>query len=162
MSIEDTFTGAKIAYTQLYAYVNAVADEIGMDRALAILTRTNEKMGTEAGKQIKEQSGQETYDVKKTALKIMEVARGIGSIDEIVEESSEKVVTMTASGKCTNYEAARAAGLDDQTIEAICGAGSLHFLNALVKQLNPDLGYQLGKFRSGPEDCCLENIVLNQ
>lgn len=162
MSIEDAFTGAKIAYTQLYAYVNAVSEEIGMERALAILTKTNEEMGTEAGKRIKEQSGTEIYDVKKTALKIMKVAKGIGSIDEIVEESPEKVVTMTASGKCTNYEAAKAAGLDDQKIEAICGAGSLHFLNALVKQLNPDLSYQLGKFRSSPDDCCLENIVLDK
>ena len=34
------------------------------------------------------------------------------------------------------------------------------FFDTLVKQLNPDLSYQSKKFRSGPDDYCLEQTVL--
>lgn len=161
MSTKETFNVAKTVYTNFYAYINAVAQEIGLERALALLTKTNEASGTELGKKIKEQSGGKEYDVPKTAQEVINLAKGIGGIDEVIEDTPQRVVTKTGSGKCPNYEAAKAAGLDNDTIKAICATGSLRFFDTLVKQLNPDLSYRLKKFRSGPDDFCLEETVLD-
>ena len=45
MAIEDTFNGARNGLTFLHAYMNAVAQEIGMERALALDTKVNEALG---------------------------------------------------------------------------------------------------------------------
>jgi hypothetical protein len=49
--------------------------------------------------------------------------------------------------------------MDDDTIEMWCRAGSIRSIDALVKQLNPDLVFRLVKFRSNSEDFCEEEIV---
>ncbi|WP_282016120.1 hypothetical protein [Marinifilum flexuosum] len=160
MTNEEAFEVAKTVYTQFYAYVKEVIEEFGMEPALKLLTKTNVASGLELGKQIKEQSGGEKFMVQNTARKVIEIAKGIGGIDVIVEDTPEKVVTNTACDKCPNYAAAHAAGMDNETIKAMCLAGSLQFFDTLVKQLNPDLSYQSKKFRSGTDDFCLEQTVL--
>ena len=158
MAIEDTFNGAKNAQTFFYAYFNAVAQEIGMERALALNTKMAEVMGANMGKMIKEQSGVEEFDPKAAALQVINMAEGLGNILEVIEESPQKVVIKC--GKCPSYEAAQLAGLDAKTIEAECRAGALRVLDTMVKQLNPDLNYKLTKFRSASDDFCEEEIVL--
>ena len=71
MAIEDTFNGAKVAYTFFFAYLNTVAQEIGMDQALALLTKMAEAMGARQGKMIKEQAGVQECDAKAADLQIM-------------------------------------------------------------------------------------------
>ena len=161
MSPEEAFDVSKTVYTDFYAYIKAVADEIGWERTLAILTKTNEANGVNLGKKIKEESGGIEFDVQTTARKIIELARNIGGIDEVIEDTPQKFVTKTGAGKCPNYAAGKAAGLDNETIKSICAAGSLRFFDTLVKQLNPELSYKLGKFRSGPDDFCLEETVIS-
>ena len=51
-------------------------------------------------------------------------------------------------------------GMDAETIENLCHSGPLRALDAMVKQLNPSLSYQLKKFRSAAKDFCEEEIVL--
>ena len=57
-------------------------------------------------------------------------------------------------------EAAQALGVDAEATEASCRASSIRFVEAMAKQLNPNLSYQLAKFRSAPDDTCEEVIVL--
>ena len=158
MAIEDTFNGAKNAQTFFYAYFNAVAQEIGMERALALNTKMAEVMGANMGKMIKEQADVEEFDPKAAALQVINMAEGLGNILEVIEESPQKVVIKC--GRCPSYEAAQEVGLDAEAIEAICRAGALRFLDTTVKQLNPDLNYRLTKFRSAADDFCEEEIVL--
>jgi hypothetical protein len=160
MSTKDTFKGAKIAYTDFYAYINTVVQEIGMERVLTLMTKSDEARGAKTGKMIKEQSGVKEFDAKKAAKQVINLAKGIGGIDDVLEKSTQKVVTRTRFGKCPLYEAAKEVGLDDNTIEAMCRAGSLRFLDTMVKQLNPDLSYRLRKFRSADDGGCVEEIVL--
>ena len=158
MSIEDTFNGAKNESSFFYAYFNAVAQEIGMERALALATKTFESMGTKLGKMIKEQAGVEEFDPKAAALQVINFAKGIGTILELIEESPQKVVIKC--GRCPSYEAAQEVGLDAETMETLCRASALRILDTTVKQLNPDLNYKLTKFRSAADDFCEEEIVL--
>jgi hypothetical protein len=51
-------------------------------------------------------------------------------------------------------------GMDVKDIEANCRATSMRFMDAMVKQLNPNLSYELTKFRSTADESCEESLVL--
>ena len=76
-----------------------------------------------------------------------------------MEESPDRAVFKIY--KCPVYEAGQMLGLDASTIEAQCRAGSIPFMDNMVKQLNPKLGCQLKKFRSTADDFCEEEILLS-
>ena len=158
MAIEDTFSGAKNAFTFHGAYLNTVAQEIGTERALALWTKTSETIGAMQGKMMKEQAGIEEVDAKVAYSLTKAVPESLGLLFDVLEESSTTV--RMRCRRCSVYEGWQMAGLDDKTRETMCRAGSLRFMDAAVKQLNPRLSYELRKYRSGPDDFCEEQIVL--
>jgi hypothetical protein len=158
MAIEDTFSGAKNAFVLHQAFVNTVAQEIGRERASALETKMCETMGALQGKMAKEQAGVEEFDAKAAHLVCDQVVGGLGLTAEVIEESPREVVVK--AGRCPIFEAAQMVGQDVQTSEAACRAGAVRFMDTLVKQLNPNLRYELRKYRSAPEEACVEAIVL--
>ena len=158
MAVEDTFVGAKTGLSLLFAYMGTVAQELGMEKAIAFDNEMCEVMGAAQGKMIKGQAGIETYDVK-TAVQVLlsAIEQGFGIPSETTEEGSDKVVVKI--GKCPVYEAAAAVGMDPETIEATCRAGAINFMKAMAKELNPELKYELKEFRSSADGCCEEVIV---
>ena len=158
MTIEDTFRGAKNGYIYNYAYLTMVAEEIGMERAIALENKMCEARGALDGKIIKEQAGVEEFDAKVVASLAQNYVESIGISSEVIEESPQKVSFKI--GGCPLYEAAQAVGLEDEIIEALCRAGPVRNMDSMVKQLNPNLNYQLRKFRSGTDNFCEEVIVL--
>ena len=130
-----------------------------MERAVACYTKTSESRGAKVGKMIKEQAGVEELDAKAAAsLARNAIEEGYGISSEVIEESPQKVVFNV--GRCPTYEAAQEVGLDAETIETLCRAGGRRTMETMVKQLNPNLSYQLRKFRSSADDFCEEEIVL--
>lgn len=159
MANKDTFSGAKAAFTMFDAYVNTVAQDIGMERAIGLLTKTWEKIEAMQGKRMKEQSGINEVDAKKAwSLLKTPLAQSYGIIVKMAEETPKKAVGRV--GKCPIYEAAQALGMDAATIEARCRASSIIGMDAVVKQLNPALSLRLKKFRSAADDFCEEEVVL--
>jgi hypothetical protein len=159
MAVEDTFNGAKNAFSFIFAYINTVGQEIGMERAIALDTKMCEMMGAVQGKMLKEQAGIEEVDAQTAAAltgKLVEEAFGIKS--DVAEASPQMVVTRI--GRCPLYEAAQMLEMDAAAIEALCRAGAIRNMDTITKQLNPDLSYQLSKFRSSADDVCEEVIVL--
>ena len=51
--------------------------------------------------------------------------------------------------------------LDNMTMETMCRGGPARLMDTISKQINPNLTYQLRKFRSGAEDFCEEAIMQN-
>jgi len=162
MSTKDTFNGAKIAYTDYYTCFKTVVQEIGMVRALSLMTKSDEARGIKIGKMIRHEAGGKVFGLEKAAETIINMAKGIGGIDDVLEKNPEMVVTLTRFGNCPVYEAAKEVGLDDKTIEAMCRAGSLRFLDEVAKQLNPKISYRLREFRSEACGGCVEEIVLDR
>jgi hypothetical protein len=158
MATKDAFTGAKTAFTMFDAYVNAVAQDIGMERAISLLTKTAENMGTMQGQMMKQQAGKKEFDAKTAASLMNTVPEDLGIEFQVIEESPKKVVIR--AGRCPLYEAAQMLGMDGKTIEGMCQASSARFEAMLVRQLNPNLGYRIAKFRSGPADYCVEEVAL--
>ena len=158
MATEDAFNAAKTALTFLDAYINAVAQEIGMERAAALATKVFENMGAVQGKMMKDQAGIKEFDAK-AAWSLMRMApEGLGVSFEVVKESPERVVVKAS--RCSVYEAAQMLGIDAKTIEAMCRAGPNSFMDTFAKQLNPNLSWRVPKFRSAPDDFCEEEVVL--
>jgi len=158
MAIEDVFNGAKTAFTFFFAYLNAVAQEIGMERAIAVQTKMCETMGAIQGKMMKERSGMKEFDRKAAWSLVKTAPESFGITVEKLEESPQRVVNKV--GRCSIYEAAQMLGMDAKTIETLCRAGSITFMDAVAKQLNPNLSMRLRKFRSAPDDFCEEEMVL--
>ena len=50
--------------------------------------------------------------------------------------------------------------MDGATIEAMCRAGAIRYMDMMVKQLNPNLSYLLREFRSSADGYCVEEVVL--
>ncbi len=48
-------------------------------------------------------------------------------------------------------------GLDP---EPLCRSSAMPFMDSLVKELNPNLQYELEKYRIGQDDFCEESISL--
>jgi hypothetical protein len=158
MAIEDTFKGARNAYIYYFAYLSMVAEEIGMERAIALQNKMCEERGSLDGKMIKEQAGVEEFDAKAVASLAENYVESIGIRSEVIGESPQKV--RFKIGRCPLYEAAQAVGLEDETIEDLCRAGPVRNMDSIVKQLSPNLNYQLRKFRSSEDNFCEEVIEL--
>ena len=159
MAIEDTFNGAKSGLTFLNAYINTVAEVIGEDQAHALETATCQALGAAQGMMIKEQIGVDLFDLKSSSQVLQNlIEEGFGIRSDIQEETSHRIKLNV--GRCPVYESMRDLGMDGKAIEASCRGGSLGFMDAVAKQLNPDLSYELVKFRSSPDDYCEEVVVL--
>jgi len=157
LATEDTYNGAMAAMTFMNAYIKTVAEEIGMDRAVSLLTKMCESMGAMQGKILKEQAGAGELDVKAAWSLVKTVPEGIGIGAEVIKETQQEIVVKT--GKCPLYSAGQMLGLDNKTLETMCRSGSTRLMDTMTKQLNPDLSYQLRKFRSGADDFCEEAII---
>ncbi|MFX0004671.1 MAG: hypothetical protein ACFFAA_12405 [Promethearchaeota archaeon] len=85
------------------------------------------------------------------------VLAGLGIVTEKLEESLEKMSYKITN--CPVYEAAKLMGLDP---EIVCRHSAVPFMNTIVKQIDPNLSYELEKYRLGPDGYCQESIVLKK
>ena len=156
METNETFNGAKAAFTFHHFYLSAVGQEIGMDRAIALERQTFENTGTTQGKFLRDNSGIKTFNAKTAHALVKAVPEGFCVMGDIQEESHHKV--RFTCRHCSKYEGAENAGLDKKTRENLCRNGSIRYLDSIVKQLNPNLSYRLIKYRTSADDCCEEEI----
>jgi hypothetical protein len=160
MIVADTFTGAKSGLTFLFAYQSTVAQDIGKERALALNSRMTQALGSAQGKALRERVEVKEIPPKLAASLVGEfLERALGIRSQAVEGSAEGVVIEV--GRCPIYEAAEALGMEHAAIEALCRAGSIPYMDALIKQFNPDLAYDVRRFRSSADTPCIEVIVAD-
>jgi hypothetical protein len=158
MADKNTYNITRNTLVQFYGFVNVVARDIGWERVLGLLKKMAEGGGTFQGMQMKEKAPDKAFDIR-TASQWVETALKENEIPYKLEETPQNAVFKVT--KCSNYEAARMAMMDDKTIETICKACNIKFQDALFKQLNPKLSARVKKFRSTPpDDFCEEEIVL--
>jgi hypothetical protein len=160
MGIEEKLEGARNGFAFYLSYLNTVGQEIGVEKAMALSAQTDTMMGEAQGRLMREQAGGEDVDISTAAdmaTDLIKESFGISSV--IVKQSPDKVVLRCT--RCPVYEAGHMTGHDTGMIEQFCRTGAIGFMDAMVKQLNPSLNYQLTKFRSGAEDCCEEEISMS-
>jgi hypothetical protein len=160
MSQDDAFNAAKTAMAFYMAYLNMVAQEVGMDRALALQTEMCENVGALQGRMLKEQSGLDEFDAESAWSLVKTTPTSLGLSLELLEDNPLRV--LVKCGRCSIFEAGRMMGLDTETLETFCRSGPSKFLDVVTKELNPNLSYRLLKFRMPPDDFCFEEIVLEK
>lgn len=154
---DDVFEGAKVAYMAYFSYVKTVIDKFGEEEALNLMTVSDTARGTKAGREIR--GGNPPFSLEKTRDTIIEMAKGIGGIDTIIEQDDRHVCTLTALGKCPVYDAAHDIGISDEMIEKLCRASSLAFLDSVVQALNPEFCYKVRDFHDSEQGGCTEEIT---
>ena len=160
MSVKDTFRGAKSGLAFLFAYQNTVAQAIGMEQALALNHKMVQAMGTAQGQDLEERIEVEEIPPKLAASLAGEfLKRTLGIRSQITEGSADRAVIEV--GRCPIYEAAEALGMDHAAIKVLCRDGSIPYMDAIVKQFNPDLEYELSQFRPSADAPCIEAIVAD-
>jgi hypothetical protein len=157
---EDAFNAAKNVFSMYGAFFNNVSQEIGLEQALKLHTKTAEMMSVQMGQMTKEQMGIKELDAKTAAMLTKSVVSGFGITNVDTEEKPTSVLIKVH--ECPIYEGELAIGTDYETIEAKCRKSSLIFMDTFFKQLDPNASYQLKKFRSAPDDCCEEEITLRK
>jgi predicted ArsR family transcriptional regulator len=157
MAAQDAVNAARFAYTAYDTFLMGVAQEIGLDCALEVQAKAMEAMGTAQGQMLKEQTGIEQADAQMVYGILSQMLDGVGFATKVMEAGPERVTFRAA--QCPIYEAGRLIGLDHTTIEAICRSGGICTMDAVTRQLNPNLRYQLRTFRSSAEAGCVEEIV---
>ena len=121
MAIEDTFNGAKNAFVFHQAFVNTVAEDIGIERVTALTTKMGEALGVVQGGMAKaqaEQAGMKDFDATAAHLVCNQPVAGLGITTEVTEQGAQEVVYQV--GRCPIFEAAQLMGQDIQTSEAGC------------------------------------------
>jgi len=159
MATTDTLRGATNAFTFVFAYINTVGQEIGMEKAIALDAEMCATMGAAQGQAIKAQAGLDEIDLATAAaLSDASIEESLGITSEVIEKSAHRIVSRV--DRCPLYEAARMLGMDNESIEAMCRAGALRYMDTMVKQWNPNLSYRLREFRSSADGHCIEEVVL--
>jgi hypothetical protein len=157
MATEDIFNGALAGLTVQQAFFNTVAARLGNDETLVLLKKTCTALGEMQGQMVKQQAGPQKLDAGAAwALVAENVFKTFGITYDVIKSSPDEVVISAKS--CPVYTAGLMLGLDNKALEAICRNGSINFTDSVVKQLNPDLKYEMRKFRSSPDDFCEEVI----
>lgn len=157
MTLEDVFNGAVNGFIQAGVFFSTVAQEIGMERALALYAKTCETMGVGMGQMMKEQMGIKELDAK-TSISVAEAVVNTYGISLEAEETPKSVLLKMR--QCPVYAANQMVGIDDETKDAMCLNGPIKFMNALFKQIDPNVSVRRKKFRTSPDDFCLEELVF--
>ena len=158
MATQDAINAARFAYAAYDAFLAGVAQEMGMERTLALQAKAMESMGVAQGQMLKEQTGIEQADAQTVYAVLSQMLDGIGFITEVLEAGPQRIAFK--AGQCPIFEAAQVVGFDRATVEAICRSGGICFMDAVTRQLNPNLCYRLHAFRSSADDACVEEIVV--
>ena len=157
---EDVFNGAMAGFVFFEGFRNEVAEEIGEEKTLSLMDKMSISLGKMQGKILKSQARSDK--IKKVTPSIARsligvIFAGLGMETETLNETPEKFSLNVK--RCPVYEAGKLMGLVD---ENLCRHGAVKFMDNVVKQLNPNLSYELKNFRTSSDDCCQEEIVLKK
>jgi hypothetical protein len=156
MTEEQVFQATRKIYALYGAFFKAVAQEVGIERALALHTQAHEDQGIASAKLLKAKIGNEQFDIQKLGSVLQESNLSIGIVSELVRTSPSSA--LFRNSRCPMYDGYRMGGLDDETAEALCQKGAPAKLGTMLKQLDPGIFYRLKHYRLKPDETCEEEI----
>jgi len=156
MTNEQVFQAATKIYSLYGAFFKTVAQEVGMEKALALHTQAHKEQGIASGKILKEKMGPGQFDIQKLGSVLKESNFSIGIDSELAHSSSSSA--LFRNSRCPMYDGYRIGGLDDQTAEALCQKGATAKLGTMLKYLEPSITYRLKHYRLKPDEVCEEEI----
>lgn len=153
----NLFDSVKSVYIALAAYVNKVAQEIGKDKAMALLSSSFTEIGKFQGKKLKKLTSKDDLNANEAYELIKNIPKRIGVNFMITKQDKDKVVARL--DKCPVYESAATVGIDPGEF---CHNSAIAYFSAVAKELNLNLDYQRNKCKASEKDYCEEQIVLTK
>ena len=155
MAQKEVYNAVKESFTLFGGFFTEVSQDVGMERAAEMYGRVFDGMGELVAKVVEEHRGDEDATGK--------VAAALEELYEAIGVSPEMEITPTRvlvhSHSCPFYDGYRAAGLDHDTVEAMCRS-AVACEAAAFKRIVPDGTLSLSKFRDASDDFCTETIDL--
>jgi len=152
---DDLFKPARANMIALTEYIYKVSQQIGMKKAFSLLRETFESMAGYQALRLKNQSKLDYFDAEDAYVLIKVIPEGLGIDYEVIETSPFKVVVKMNRNPL--YDAAKIAGLDAEKFHR---ESAIAYMETIVQLLNPDLHYELVKFKFTDEDDYVEQIIL--
>lgn len=155
MAQQEVYDAVKESFTILGGFFTEVSQDVGPERATEMYGRVFDGMGELFGTMAAKHRGD--ADISgKVAAELEQLYPAFG-IDPEMEISPTRI--LVHSHACPIYDGYRAAGLDHDTIEAMCRS-SVACEAAAFRRIVPDGNMSLAKFRAAPDDFCTEAIEL--
>lgn len=155
MAKEEVFNAVKESFTLFGGFFTEVSQDVGPERATEMYGRVFDGMGELFGTMVEEHRGDEEA-AGKVAAALEQLNHAFGMYPEM-EITPTRI--LVHSHACPIYDGYRAAGLDHDTIEAMCRS-SVACEAAAFRRIVPDGNMSLAKFRAAPDDFCTEAIDL--
>ena len=146
----NAFNASKTGFISYGKLFKAVAEEVGMARALELHGSVYTGYGHEFEEMFREQS-------------LDEVGKNIGAMLEAMGYETEISLTedcvVVNTRLCPEYEGFKEAGFDHETIKKLC-LGSIGSIDATLRKLGSSGGVRVSKYRSDSDDYCIEEFKV--
>jgi predicted ester cyclase len=153
---EAVFNAAKAAYSAYGGLLKDVAQEMGMEKAVALHAKRCQAFYVALAGVTRDRLGASEFDLNALSSALKDVNNTIfGCTFEPEEEPGSLTFKYF---QCPIYEGFRSAGLDHEAIELICTGGESSGLAEMKKAL-PQLSCAL-RFRSAPDQPCVQEFVF--
>jgi hypothetical protein len=155
---EDTFNAVKATFMEYGAFFTEVTKDIGVDRALEIMITRRGRFFRERASMIQQLVERNELDLNAFAAQAETYWRTNWGFDSTIESTPTSIITTTT--KCPFYDGFLEAGVPHRMIEAYCrgkdNAGDTEY----KQHLGPHAGVKMRKYRTGPNDNCIEEAIL--
>ncbi len=153
----DRVDGTKRAYALWFSYILSASRELGSDKTVDLIAKVANRRGRADGAELKEKLGIRGDDLNST-LKVYEkfLSDSGAEVKTLCAEETKAIIKIDC---CPIFEGFRSAGMTcDWLTETMCKTLTLPLLQAIVNEVNPSLKIRIRKYRSSPEDFCLEEL----
>ena len=153
---EDAFNATKNANYTYGQFFRAVADELGLDKAMKLHVEAIKLYGVDAERMLKESYGRK-LDLKTLAKFLDDTLKAGGWEFKMIEESPKSYLFRHT--KCPECEGLFMAGLDAKTVEAHCRK-SVETVTPFLRKLVP--GVKLGVRKWNAPSSCEEELIIEK
>jgi len=156
MTNEVAFNAAKAALSLYGGFFKDVVQEIGLEKAVSLHAKQGEAFVALLVQMTRARLGDKTLDLNTLASVYSEAMAVFGMTPQI--EEAPNSVTL-GWRQCPIYEGLRMAGLEHDTIEAMC-KGWADVEQAQLNKAFPQLTVA-AKFRPAPDQPCVQEFALS-
>lgn len=157
MKNEEIYYATRKVFASYAGFFHEVANEIGIERALALHERAHEKMGVHLAMLIFGACHQ-PFELDTIRELLLAGNRSIGIESELAEAAPTSA--LFRNHRCPMLDGYWMGGLDERTARLLCERGAWVKVGAAVRELNPRVEHHV-KYRSSAEEECLEEITLH-
>jgi hypothetical protein len=155
MQKEGAFGATKVMSALYGGFFRDVAREVGTERALALHAQQGKPFGEMLAGMLRAQVADKELDIKTLSSVVSTVPAVFGIAPEVEETATSLKV---CSRQCPMYDGWKEAGLDHESVGALCRAMATIEYAELTKAF-PQLSVRL-EFKSTPDGMCVEEYAL--